>query len=426
MKGRKTLIILFSTMLTTIFTSLLMLPTTHADEIRFPVPCYEGEELQKVRQWEKQWAGKRIDAGSVDGVKEYLPEEYYKLIKNPEWGSYYWFDILPYKEIPPTKGDIAFTKKYAGSCTIDENEVLQNYISGVPFPNPSSAIEIAYNYDNMNAGDNLDSYSVVWMIDAKRKYDRTMILKGHMLWCAGRRDIEPVPEFLPNTKQIYRATHGFYEEPASYKGNHSIQIKWKDRSRDWGSWMFMSATRRVNRYSTAQRQSSLGGTDVTSDDDFIYSWNIPANTYKLLGRKDLLLSRHQDFESLRKNHKEGEALFPGEKRERINTYMIEVISKDPNYVYSKQIWYVDPETWWIRYSDKYDKRGRMWKIFETLGYVLTSKYDGQKVPQMCFMHVIDVQRKHATGTAGNAKVGLTSKYFKPEFYEPRALLKYGY
>ena len=42
---------------------------SQAEEIRYPVPSYEGKELEEVRAWEKNWAGKRIDATTIDQVK---------------------------------------------------------------------------------------------------------------------------------------------------------------------------------------------------------------------------------------------------------------------------------------------------------------------------------------------------------------------
>ena len=47
---------------------MLWLPC-RAGEIRYPVPCYEGDALEKVREWEKNWAGKKIDASTIDGVR---------------------------------------------------------------------------------------------------------------------------------------------------------------------------------------------------------------------------------------------------------------------------------------------------------------------------------------------------------------------
>jgi len=397
-----------------------------AAEMRYPVPSYEGEELAKVREWEKQWAGKKIDATNVDGVKEFIPENLYKLYKDPEkWGST-WFDIVPYSEYQPTKGDIEFTKKYAGTCKIGPNEQMLNHICGIPFPNPQTALEIAYNFDNMNMGDNISSDEYMWLVDGRRQYDRKMIQKGHILYFSGRREILPVPEILPNSKQIFRASHSVYVEPADMQGTRGLGIKYKDRTKDYGAWAFTSAIRRVLRRSTSERQTSVGGTDICMDDSAVYGFAIPYLNYKYLGRKEVLLPRNTDVARLKNLHKEGKCLFDGFQKQRINAYVLECTSKDPNYLYSRMIWYIDPETWYILYSDKYDRTGKLWKIFDMGQAVKTSVYNRAQIPIIEFSMIVDVQRLHSTGVLTGATMGETDYRFQPEFYEPRALMRYGY
>ncbi len=42
-----------------------------AKEVKFPTPSYEGEELAKVKEWEKTWAGKKIDKSNVQRIQPY-------------------------------------------------------------------------------------------------------------------------------------------------------------------------------------------------------------------------------------------------------------------------------------------------------------------------------------------------------------------
>ena len=78
---RKHIKMLFKLMLGSILLSCLS--PTHfnimAAEINYPVACYQGDELKKVRQWEQKWAGKKIDATNIDKIKDLLPDTYYEL-----------------------------------------------------------------------------------------------------------------------------------------------------------------------------------------------------------------------------------------------------------------------------------------------------------------------------------------------------------
>ena len=414
----------FLPILTLVFCLALAPDRSRAGEIRYPVPCYEGQELEKVRAWEKQWVNKKIDASNIDGVKEFLPDSLYELHKNTQkWGTT-WFTIVPYQFVKPTKGDIKYTLE--GKCSISKEDSLQDYVSGIPFPNPKTGVEVAYNFDNLNWGDQMKARQDIILVDGRRKYDRKMDLTSYIMYFSGRRDIPEVPEVSYNPKGVYRGIQSYYDEPASYKGTRTLLLKWNDRERDWANWSFSSSTRRVRRRSMAERQSSTGGADTCSDDNAGYSWSISAQKYKLLGRKDILIARHQDQEELVKGHTEGKCFNDGRQRERIKTYMLEVFHKDPDYIYSKQVWYIDPETWSMIYADKFDREGKLWKVFDFAKYMVTSEYDGQEVQVTCMQTVIDVQRIHSTLGRSETKMGAQGEFFRPEFFEPRALSKYGY
>ena len=70
-----------------------------AEQLNFPLKAYTDEELAKVREWEKTWAGKKIDKSNVEQIKEYLPESYAGVYAKPDvWfePEGFWFTIAPY------------------------------------------------------------------------------------------------------------------------------------------------------------------------------------------------------------------------------------------------------------------------------------------------------------------------------------------
>lgn len=405
---------------------LVMLNSPQAEEIRYPVPCYQGEELEKIRQWEKEWVGKKIDTTNIDLVREFVPESLYQIFKDPEtWGES-WFDIAPYREIKPSQGDLKFTQKYEGTCSISSDNKLLNYISGIPFPHPKTALEMAYNIESVNHGDHRRAIQDIVIIDGKSHYDRRMVMDSRFLYFSGRREIPPLPEILPNERKIFSTMHAEYHKPASMKGTRILSIKWIDRTRDSESWSWSSTTRKLVRKSTAQRQSTQGGSDSSSDDTQTYNSAISFMNYKYLGRKELVLARHQDIDQIKNGHQEGYCLFNGFIRERVKTYVVECIHKNPNYLYSKQIWYVDPETWWILYADKFDRQAKLWRVFDNPEYVAKSLYNGAIFGAIGFILIVDVQRLHSTGAFSNFKFGETGKLYQPDYYTAKALQKYGY
>jgi hypothetical protein len=71
--------------------------TTEEELKNWPEQSYQGEELKKVREWEKTWAGKKINKDNIDQVKNFMSDQFYQVFKNPkEWGADdLFFTIVP-------------------------------------------------------------------------------------------------------------------------------------------------------------------------------------------------------------------------------------------------------------------------------------------------------------------------------------------
>ena len=112
-------------------------------------------------------------------------------------------------------------------------------------------------------------------------------------------------------------------------------------------------------------------------------------------RKEILLSRHQDINAMKR--KEGNCIYDGIQRERIDVYVVETVCQDSGYIYSKSIWYVDPELWHITYSERYDKNGKFWKIIEHYQDVRKG-YQGIEGAEFIASSYIDCQKLHSSNT----------------------------
>ena len=327
----------------------------------FP-PCYQGEELAKVREWEKTWVGKRIDGTNCDQLKDLIPETLYIRLKDPKKWGYFYFDIVPYYYYRPSEGYMEATKKYLGQTKIGSKEEIVGWKAGLPFPNTKTALEFAWNIERAYWSD--DWYArnyYVGLVDGKRHTERYFVQNVNRLFYCGRTDLEPKPEYPKevNPDGIRFGDILFISSPADSKGVAVLQLRYNDCSKDDANWTYVPAMRRIRRMSTSQRTDSAGGSDLVWDDYHGYSGQFNKQSYKLTGRKELLLVRHQDMTKLVRN--KGELDFSGQQRSRINTYIVEPTHKDPNYIYGKRVWYIDPESYIILYVMDWDKEGRLWK-----------------------------------------------------------------
>lgn len=381
----KNLLIIFMSLTLIIPASLLL----SAEKIL--KPCYEGEELERIREWEKTWVGKRIDSSNLELVKDLLSPGIYQVMKDTQtWGEH-WFVIVPYRPLPFTPGKIKYTKE--GNCRVSPKGELLNWRAGVPFPQPINGIEIAWNFESWSHSDGFYNRAVGYTVDGKLKYDRRLAFDVKSMHFCGRCDVPPTPEIPDNPKGIFRASWLVNNEPTEVKGQTLIQYVYKDRTRDDDCWIWIPSLRKVRHVSTSQRTNVEGGSDLATDDDYGRNMIVQNFNYIYKGRKELLLARHQDLKLIQRA--EGDCLFSGTQKERVKTYLVEGTSKDANYIYSKFIWYVDPELWHIMVAEKFDREGRLWKIIE---YSLDTRPSYKNLQDTYYVTVtcIDVKRIHST------------------------------
>lgn len=386
----------------------------------YPTPCYQGRALEVLRKWEKEWVGQKITSGNVAEIKEFLPDSFFQLMSDTETWQTSWFIIIPYQTIAPSEGTILYTRRFCGQPKIDTEGVLQNWTSGVPFPKPTCGIEMAYNFRSRNYGDTYLSEERGYLVDGTFRYDMDMHIENQFMHFAGRTDTPPVPEFADNPKNLWRAFHMHQKAPPEARNLRIIELQYKDKARPYDSWVWISALRRIRRRSTTERQDALGGADFCGYDN--QGWDGPAvlNNYRFIGRRELLLARHTDSKKL--VHTPGKCLFDGTQRERINTFVVEAVNKSPNFLYSKMVWYIDPETWQILYSDRYDRDGKLWKVLDQFGFV-SSGYKNVPVNYFNGNQMIDLHRQHSTMATAAYRFG---QNLNPRIFTLQYLQKHGY
>ncbi len=388
-----------------------------AEEVQGFGPCYTPEELAKVREWEKTWVGKKIDMTNIDQVAEFIPPSYanevYKKPDNWNEKESYWFTIVPYQRFIDSPGMLEATKKYAPTVKTNAEGVIVNYadIAGRPFPAPKTALEHAYNFDFNTRGDINYHYRIGPVVEKKSRRERCSEQDMYEMWWVHRVDVDPRPAVPDNSKNYMKTTFLHLFTPPDMLDTMMINTRYLDVNKGDDGYLWYSQFRRIRRMQTSQRQDTIAGTDLIYDDEYGYDNHITLNTYKLLGKKDMLCARHMDTgdENDPKNYlrPEGQTVANGILRERVNCLVIEVNNKNPDYVYKKRIWYLDPETYINYWVEMYDTRDRFWKAYEF--WTTPVNLEGTKIPKLYFSGgiFIDFQRLHGGCSRDiNLKVGM--------------------
>ncbi len=379
-----------------------------AKEVKFPTPSYEGEDLAKVKEWEKTWVGKKVSTAEIDQVKDLLPESVYTIMKNPqEFGAEgdLWFTVVPYREYQVSPGLIASTKQYAPQATLNEKLVLANYgkVAGIPFPQLDTSdpvvagTQAAWNFDGYTHGDGIYVFNgPAAIIDCRTRLERSA---GHFRWelyWSGRSDLAPKPELPKNDRKVQRTFFQRNTAPPDFADTTVLEVKYQDTSRDCDLYVYTAMFRRIRRYSTNQRSDMIDGTDMIYDDNHGWYTHVNINTYKLIGQKDLLVSRHADDPKKNITRVTGQGFWNGIPRERTKCWVVEAINRDPDYIYSKRVWYLDPENWQMNLQEMYDRQGRLWKMLEFFYNEYKMVEAEGMVTHVATEQIIDMVRRHGS------------------------------
>jgi len=389
--------------------------------------AYTPEELAGVRAWEKTWAGKKIDRSTVDQVAQFMPESYVGIYKNPEkWAGPaegYYFYIEPYQQCPPTRGVLEATHTYAPTVKTRPDGAIDNYadVAGIPYPDPKTGLEMAWNFDFNTHGDTYKYRKWSPNINPRQKTERLSDQDFTEMYFIHRTEIAPKPALPDNNKGYHRGYFMHTYLPSEFLNMRMFTLRFIELGKEDDMYIWYSQFRRIRRLSTSAKTDSIDGTDLIYDDEYLWEGQITRNTYTYKGKKDLLCTRHQD---MNKTVREiGQGIVNGLSFERCNTLVVEAVSREKAYVYGKRVWYLDPESYLILWTEIYDQNGRFWKCFLQHTDMLTTA-TGDLKHSIVGTTYADFQRIHS-GLSSSQKIEapVVSLEVKPDIFTVRNLQK---
>jgi hypothetical protein len=352
--------------------------------------------------------------------------------------------IVPYQKIDWNPAYKEATEKYSGQVKLSaDGRTIENHVGGLPFPNidpndPNVALKIMFNYEYkpfVTDDQDLRNFDA----DTGTVSDKPLDVERHYildhlrtLFYTGRLYIDPKPVLLPNSDGV-RAKQSLHPilEPFDLKGVGLTGIRYLDPDRQDDTWLYLPTLRRVRRLSSAQRSDALFGQDTDVDSYGGYAGQIPWFTWKFLGTKKILGTFHA--EKFPVEYCPGGADFVYcDNWEPREVWVVEGTAKQAQYAYGKRVLFIDKETYYIAYSDIYDKAGQLWKVWiNQFGFrnKAAPGYGDTYDSAMPFTHSItmaDMQLSHATRAAlpspkypgepgwyfnQGEKTGLTEEFF---------------
>jgi len=330
--------------------------------------------------------------------------------------------IVPYKKIEEPTAYKAATEKYSAQVKLNPDGTISNWVAGRPFPevdsnDPDAAVKLMQDFEktqyftddnNVHLPD-ADTGNLYVDANGGRHYnvERHFIADwSRTLKFQGRIAHPPIPAITDNADEVFKK-EGFYPliEPFDLKGVGTISYRYLDPARQDDTWLYVPVIRRVRRMSSAQRSDALFGQDIDLDSFGGYAGQIPWFDWKLIGEKPMLGSFHGENLPPVVCKTDGGMTYCENWEMRPKVYIIEGTAKVPNYAYSKRILFMDRETYFIPYTDLYDRNGELWKT--VIQNIRTSKRPNPRADleypeERMFVYgftAIDMQLMHGTRAA---------------------------
>ena len=315
--------------------------------------------------------------------------------------------VKDYESNHPSLGYIEATNKYAGQPTIIEGvkdprkPALQGYTAGLPFPDPKTGQEIAYNYHYCYLGDDGGFHYGVYWISAEAGVERWEEWRwSYITRVQYRTDIEPIPAIpeLAAEGVAYRSMT-WAVAPQDKRGFAALYSRFAD-PKDQQGWIYLPPTRRTLRMSFGTRGDAWNSTDLLYEDVRGFMGYPEWMNWKLVEKATILAPMNSEMPNgkaaLKKifDFKSWPHWNLNAKWEPRPVYVVEATPRLPDYPYSKMVFYFDAETFLIPVKVAYDKKGELWKVIIN---AFNMSPDMDSMPQgIGTALAVDLQAEHAT------------------------------
>jgi len=315
----------------------------------------------------------------------------------------YTIEIKQPKIYKPLKEYADATEKYSGKVSLGPNGELLNYVAGQPFPklnlkDPQIGQKLAWNFfwrwlgDDYKTGGAVKGGKIIRYAIEKDGAERRADLVSYFIFPKTRYMLEPRPS-IPGYEHIDYMQLRVDSYPRDAAGTTTLEIRYDDPKRADDLYIYIPSIRRIRRATTTQRCQTLAPSEFNLDDINSFNGKITDFNYKFLGEKKMLANLSQ--EHLPFARKSGDYLPLDEKWEVVDTYVLEITPKDPNYCYPKKILHLNKMTFDTHWTLIWDKRGDYWK--EQFGMFTPVKLpDGREAWSVGDVTIVNVQNGRST------------------------------
>ncbi len=316
------------------------------------------------------------DVEKLPGLKELFPEVTLRYIK--EGGPPFICNIMDF-EIQPTRQYYQslpvcqVTKQNLGKTKLDKEGYIvpRTWEGGIPFPRPGGkfkAQQVYYNFEK-NSLSYDDCYTMAGeaiSFDRNLKIDKYSKYTRNLIKLMGRSYLPPFGWFDERAEKRgeFKADALELLEPRATRGLIRLLLRYDDPNKMDPTLMYLPQMRRIRKMSSTDTQDPIG--DSSHDDTSYFSQKVTPKRYPykfdIIEEREYLLPWSYNTGTAWIDSKNGYALRDVGFMRR-PCYVLQMTQLDPNYIYSKRVYYIDKEAFLPGWGEFYDQKGRLYRTY---------------------------------------------------------------
>jgi hypothetical protein len=270
------------------------------------------------------------------------------------------------------KAFVAMSAKNKGKYSLDANGNLIGgwNRNGFPFPDLQSSdkdflTKLMWNYAGKYLMDDRQYTNNLSFVQRRGEPVRCSTMDTMQLNYVNRIVVPPTPIMKTDQNAAYTQIWHF-KQPEAVKNTMTLGIRYMDLKKPDETYIYLPTQRRVLRGDSSQRSVPITSSLVALDDVTLFDGKTNEFTYKLVREEKTLV-----FTDATKNHPTV-TTFDKDRRlplsyrgilSLVDTYVIDILAKDPLYPQSKKRIWVSKDTLHAYYAIVWDRAGKLWKIF---------------------------------------------------------------
>lgn len=328
------------------------------------------------------------NASSYPWLKDYLPKPSYDQLMSSDWFKWEKIRIVPTtpypmskKRLEATKSSIAAGEKFSinekGELVNSKGELALVSGDAMPFTSPKNGFELYWAFlAHGIANENLKFKPMVIDVCMEdNKVDRSY--ETHLFWqkMHGRVSVEPLGD-VSNEEGVIEGGSVVFLAPYDVAGLAATRRRYASADKPDDFRAFVPSLRRTRVLSGSDSQDPMAAGLEATWDEWRQTWmkpNAQEFDFNLVGETFILSQPHVGHAYNPAQHTDSNCELKSLDLELRPVWILEVIDKTGNYIYSKRRLYIDKEFWYAAYQEMYGQDGKLWRIIDDARDMIPAK-----------------------------------------------------